>query len=290
MSLFEAGRSTGRISLAEMLAGRLSQSADSGLTVVDLAEEVARGGWPGFRGRSVSDGLLAVRDYLDEIVRVDVGRVEVARRDPNRVARLLASLARNVATHAAATTLAKDTGGADGPLKDDTVREYLGVLERLMVVEDQPAWAPHLRSRHRLRTAPKRHFVDPSLAVAALRATPDRLLKDLSLFGFLFESLVVRDLRIYAQMADARVLQYRDSDGLEVDAIVETGDGRWMAFEVKLGRGQIDEAAASLAQFAARIDTERCGSPTLLGVIVATGYGYRREDGVAVIPIGALGP
>jgi hypothetical protein len=266
MSLFEAGRSTGGTSVTEMLAGGLSSSADSGLTVADLAEEVARGGWPGLRRRSIPDGLLAVRDYLDEIVRVDVGRLEATRRDPNRVARLLASLARNVATHAAATTLAKDTGGVDGPLKDDTVREYLGALERLMVVEDQPAWAPHLRSKQRLRTAPKRHFVDPSLAVAALRATPDRLLRDLNLFGFLFESLVVRDLRVYAQAADARVLQYRDSDGLEVDA------------------------AASLAQFAARIDTQRCGSPTMLGVIVATGYGYRREDGVAVIPIGALGP
>jgi uncharacterized protein len=174
-------------------------------------------------------------------------------------------------------------------LKDDTVREYLGVLERLMVIEDQPAWAPHLRSRH-LRVSPKRHFVDPSLAVAALRASPDSLLGDLGLLGFLFESLVVRDLRVYAQAADARVLQYRDSGGVEVDAIVETGDGRWMAFEVKLGQGQIDEAATSLGRFAARIDTARCGSPALLGVIVATGYGYRREDGIAVIPIGALGP
>jgi hypothetical protein len=290
MSLYEAGRSTGRVSLAELLEGRMSPSADPGLTVADLAEEVALGGWPGLRGRSVPDGLLAVRDYMDEIARVDVGRVDTTHRDPNRVTRLLASLARNLATHAAATTLAKDTGGADGPLKDDTVREYLGVLERLMVVEDQPAWAPHLRSRHRLRMAPKRHFVDPSLAVAALRATPDRLLGDLNLFGFLFESLVVRDLRVYAQAADAQVLQYRDSGGLEVDAIVETGDGRWMAFEVKLGGGQVEDAAASLSRFAARIEEAKCGSPALLGVIVATGYGYRREDGVAVIPIGALGP
>lgn len=290
MSLFETGRSTGRVSLAELLEGRMSPSADPGLTVADLAEEVALGGWPGLRGRSVSDVLLAVRDYLDEIVRVDVGRVDGAHRDPHRVARLLASLARNVATHAAATTLAKDTGGADGPLKDDTVREYLGALERLMVVEDQPAWAPHLRSKHRLRTAPKRHFVDPSLAVAALRATPDRLLGDLNLLGFLFESLVVRDLRVYAQATDARVSQYRDSGGLEVDAIVEAGDGRWMAFEVKLGHGQVDAAAASLTQFTARIDMTDCGSSAMLGVIVGSGYGYRREDGVAVIPIGALGP
>ncbi len=290
MSLFELGRSTGRVSLGELLDGSVSSSGDPGLTVTGIAGEIALGGWPGLLGRSVPDRLLAVRDYLDEIARVDVERVDATRRDPARVARLLASLARNVATHAAATTLAKDAGGADGPLKDDTAREYLAVLERLMVVEDQPAWAPHLRSRHRLRTAPKRHFVDPSLAVAALRATPDRLLGDLSLLGFLFESLVVRDLRVYAQAADARVSQYRDSGGLEVDAIVEAGDGRWMAFEVKLGQGQVDTAAASLKRFAERIDTASCGSPALLGVIVATGYAYRRKDGVAVIPIGALGP
>jgi predicted AAA+ superfamily ATPase len=290
MSLFELGRSAGQISLSELLDSRMSQSSDAGLTVADVANEVALGGWPGLRGRGVEETLRAVRDYLDEIARVDVSRVESTRRDPSRVARLLASLARNVATHAAATTLALDTGGADSPLKDDTVRDYLDALERLMVLEDQPAWAPHLRSRYRLRTAPKRHFVDPSLAVAALRATPDRLLGDLGLLGFLFESLVIRDLRVYAQAADARVLQYRDSDGVEVDAIVEAGDGRWMAFEVKLGQGQIDDAVASLMRFAARIDTAKCGDPTLLGVIVATGYGYRREDGVAVIPIGALGP
>jgi uncharacterized protein len=290
MSLFEAGRSTAHTSLAELLDGRISQTADPGLTVVDIAEELALGGWPGLRGRGVLDGQLAVRDYLDEIARVDVGRVDATHRDPSRVSRLLSSLARNIATSAAATTLARDAGGAEGPLKDDTVREYLGALERLMVIESQPAWAPHLRSKYRLRTAPKRHFVDPSLAVAALRATPDRLLSDLSLLGFLFESLVVRDLRIYAQAADAQVLHYRDSGGLEVDAIIEAGDGRWMAFEVKLGHGQIDDAAATLRRFAARIDKARCGSPALLGVIVASGYGYRREDGVAVIPIGALGP
>jgi predicted AAA+ superfamily ATPase len=290
MSLFETDRSSGSISLSELLEGRMSPSSDPGLSVADLAKEIALGGWPGLRGRSVEDALLAVRDYLEEIARVDVGRVDGTHRDPGRVTRLLASLARNVATHTAATTLAEDTGGADGPLKDDTVREYLAALERLMVVEDQPAWAPHLRSKHRLRTASKRHFVDPSLAVAALGATPDRLLGDLNLLGFLFESLVVRDLRVYAQATDAWVSQYRDSGGLEVDAIVEAGDGRWMAFEVKLGQGQIDAAAASLTRFAARIDSARCGSPALLGVIVATGYGYRRKDGVAVIPIGALGP
>jgi predicted AAA+ superfamily ATPase len=290
MSLFEVGRSSGRISLAGLLDGQIEPCPDPGLAVADLAEEIAIGGWPGLRDRQAPNVLSALRGYLDEIARVDVSRVDTARRDPDRVTRLLRSLARNTATRAAATTLAADAGGSDGPLKDDTVRDYLRVLDRLMVVEDQPAWAPHLRSKHRLRTAPKRHFVDPSLAVAALRTTPERLLHEIITLGFLFESLVVRDLRVYAQPADAQVLQYRDSGGLEADAIVEARDGRWMAFEVKLGQRHVDEAAAALLRFAGRVDTARCGEPALLGVIVATGYGYRREDGVAVVPIGALGP
>jgi len=155
-----------------------------------------------------------------------------------RVGRLLRSLAGNVATHATATTLAGDTGGPEVPLKDDTVREYLNALTRLMIVEDQPAWAPHLRSKYVLRSSPKRHFVDPSLAVAALRATPARLLRDLNLLGFLFESMVIRDLRVYAQPADAQVFQYRDSSGLEIDAVVEAADGRW-------GRSRSSSEAAS---------------------------------------------
>ena len=159
-----------------------------------------------------------------------------------------------------------------------------------MIVENQPAWAPHLRSKSLLREAPKRHFVDPSLAVAALGATPERLLADLEWFGCLFESLVVRDLRVYAQAVDASVYHYRDNTGLEVDAIVQAADGRWAAFEVKLGRGQIDTAVAASQKFAERIDTANSGSPGTLGVIVATGDGYRRNDGIAVIPIGALAP
>ena len=290
MTLFETDRSNGNISLAQLLAGEPARSADPGLTVADLAEEIAIGGWPGFRDLTLDQSLRAVRDYLDEIRRVDVRRVDGTRRDPSKVGQLLRSLARNVATYAAATTLANDTGGADGPLKDDTVRAYLDALERLMIVEDQPAWAPHLRSKYVLRSAAKRHFVDPSLAVAALRATPDRLLRDLNLFGFLFESLVIRDLRVYAQASDAHVLQYRDSNNLEVDAIVETADGGWAAFEIKLGPGQVDEGAASLSKFAKQIDTDKCGKAAALGVIVGTGYGYVRDDGIAVIPIGALRP
>jgi hypothetical protein len=290
MTLFETGVSSGEVSLARLLAGEAARSADSGLTVAGLAGEIAVGGWPGFRDLTVEQTLRAVRDHLEEIRRVDVSRVEGTRRDPDRVGALLRSLARNVATHAAATTLASDAGGSDGALKDETVAAYLEALRRLMIVEDQPAWAPHLRSRYVLRRAAKRHFVDPSLAVAALRATPARLLGDIRLLGLLFESLVVRDLRVYGQSADAHVLQYRDSNGLEVDAIVETADGRWAAFEIKLGPGQVDEAAATLKRFARQIDVAQSGSPATLGVIVATGYAYVRDDGIAVVPIGALGP
>ncbi len=290
MSLFETGHSNGAISLAELLAGAPARSPNPGLTVSDLVQRLAVGGWPGLLGVRVQYSLQAVRDYLEEIRRVDIGRVDETRRDPEKVGRLLRSLARNVSSYAAATTLAVDAGGSDGALDDDTVREYLDALHRLMVIEDQPAWAPHLRSRSLLRSAPKRHFVDPSLAVAALRANPDRLLADLNLTGFLYESLVVRDLRVYAQASDARVLQYRDNTGLEVDAIVEAADGRWGAFEIKLGINQIDEGAATLKRFSNRVDTERAGSPAMLGVIVASSYGYVRDDGVGVIPIGSLGP
>ncbi len=290
MSLYESELSTGEISLGDVLAGEAPRSGDSGLAIPEIVEAICRGGWPGFRGLDLTAVLRAVRDYLDEIRRVDVSRIGDGRRDPDKVGHLLRSLARNAATYAAASTLARDAGGSDGPLKDDTARAYIEALQRLMIVEDQPAWAPHLRSKYVLRAGPKRHFVDPSLAVAALRGSPDALLRDLNLLGFLFESLVVRDLRVYAQSADAEVLQYRDSSGLEVDAIVQAANGDWAAFEVKLGPGQVDDGAANLLRFEKQVDTSKVGEPALLAVIVGTGYGYVRDDGIAVVPIGALGP
>ena len=293
MSLFETGHATGAISLAALLAGESARSQESTLTVTDLATLVVIGGWPGNLTRTSAQAMQAARDYLDEIRRVDLSRVDRSTRDPGKVGRLLRALARHVATEASLATLMADTGGAegeDGALARETVRDYLDALERVMIIEDQPAWAPHLRSRSRIRNAAKRHFVDPSLAAAALRATPARLLADLNALGLLFESLVVRDLRVYAQASDATVLHYRDNTGLEVDAIVEVSDGQWAAFEVKLGQGQVDAAAASLLTFASRVDTAKCGAPAALGVITASGYGYRRPDGVHVIPVGALGP
>ena len=221
---------------------------------------------------------------------MDLGRVAGTWRDPAKVGQLLRSLARNVATEAAIAVLAADAGGSDGPLARNTVADYLDVLERLMIIEDQPAWAPHMRSKAILRSAAKRHFVDPSLAVAAMAATPTRLLRDMNLLGLLFESLVVRDLRVFAQPLDGRVFHYRDSNGLEVDVIVQLADGRWAAFEIKLGAGPVDAGAAPLRKFAELVDTDKCGKPAALVVVSGTGFGYVRSDGIRVVPIGALGP
>jgi predicted AAA+ superfamily ATPase len=162
-------------------------------------------------------------------------------------------------------------------------------LERLMVLENQPAWRPHLRSKAALRQAPRRHFCDPSLAVAALGGSPDRQLKDVEWLGLLFESLVIRDLRVLAQVLDGELFHYRDDYGVEVDAIVQLRDGRWGATEIKLGPGQVEAAAAGLLRFRQQIDTRRSGEPAFLAVVCGSGYGYRRPDGIAVVPVGALG-
>ena len=289
-SLFEAGHASGEISLRLLLNGREQRADPSCLTVPELAELVCRGGWPAHLRYPLAQSLRMNRDYLNEIRRVDISRVSGRRRDPLKVGRLLRSLARNVATPAATTTLVADIRGGGAAIHEETAAEYLESLERLMIVEDQPAWAPHLRSRTTLRTKPVRHFVDPSLAVAALRATPERLMSDLEYFGFLFESLVVRDLRVYAQANDAEVFHYREKGGLEVDAVVEADDGRWAAFEVKLGERWVDEGAANLRKLAARMKHGGRGEPSALAVIVPNGYGHVRGGEVGVIPIGALGP
>lgn len=290
MSLYETGRSTGQVSLVELMGGAATQAADPGLALSDLIEEVCRGGWPGFRHLGLAQARRAVRDYLDEVRRVDLNSVDGVNRDPERVRRLFQSLARNVATRAPMTTLAADAAGPGSTMTDNTARGYLSALARLMIIEDQASWTPHLRSKSDLRTTPIRHFVDPSLAVAAMGATPEQLLRELNLFGLLFESLVVRDLRVYAQAFDGRVKQYRDNKGVEVDAIVETDDGRWAAFEIKLGQGRVQEGADSLQAFIAKVDTTRSGTPSALGVIIGAGYGYVRDDGIHVIPIGAMKP
>jgi len=291
MSLFESGHSNGEISLGAMMRSESAPARHSRTTVTDLAELVCRGGWPGMIGAAPNDARRFVRDYLEEVRRTDVRRVDGIRRNPVLVRRVLQSLARNVATEAAVSVIAADAGGNAGPLQPETVQGYLDALERVFVIEDQPAWSAHLRSRSRLRKSPKRHFVDPSLAVAALRSGPERLRADLRSFGFLFESLAVRDLRIYSQAHDAEVYHYRDNTGLEVDAIVEVADGRWMGVEIKLGgERSIEEGARNLLKLRDRVDLDRTGPPAALAVIVGVGHGYTRPDGVVLVPITALGP
>ena len=290
MTLMESGLSQQSVSLAALFSGAPPRCSDPGLTIADLAELACRGGWPARLESSLQASCRAARDYLEQIRQVDVNRVDGRRRDPQRMASLLRALARNVATEVAVSTLAADARGADGPLDPRTISDYLQVLERLMVVEHQLAWKPHLRSKAALRQAPRRHFCDPSLAVAALGAGPDRLLQDLELLGLLFESLVIRDLRVFAQALDGEVFHYRDNYGVEVDAIVQLRDGRWGAIEIKLGERQVDAAAEGLLRFRNQIDQRRSGEPAFLAVICGKGYGYLRPDGVAVIPIGALVP
>lgn len=290
LSLYESGRSSGKISLRRLLDGAEQRAGRAEMSIADVAELVCAGGWPGHVGKTLPGILRVNRGYLEDVRRTDVSRASGKTRDPVKVGRLLRSLARNVATPAALSKLAVEVGEDDRALKMDTVAEYLDALERLMVVENQPAWSPHLRSRTTLRQTPVRHFADPSLAVAALRATPARLTADLEFLGLLFESLVVRDLRVHAQAADAQVFHYREKDGLEVDAVVEAADGRWAAFEIKLGERWVDDGARSLRRLARRLERSDHGQPSALAVIVPTGYGYVRPGDVGVIPIGALGP
>ena len=290
MSLFESGHSSGAISLADLLEGGEASSTRTALTIDDVLERIVVGGWPDRQRQPVEIASQEAQNYLAQIAEVDISQVDGTRRDPSHVLRLISSIARNVATEAPMTKIAADVDGADGPIHRTTATDLTRALERLRIVEEQPAWAPHLRSRIPARTSPKHHLVDPSLAAAALNAGPERLLKDMNWTGFLFESLVVRDLRIYSQPLRGRVFHFRDAKGLEADAVVQLQDGRWAAFEVKMGASRIDEGAASLLRVAERIDSTRSGMPTVLGVVTATGFGYRRPDGVHVIPIGALGP
>jgi predicted AAA+ superfamily ATPase len=288
MSLYERGWSTGEAKLSSLLAGAAPASKDVSLSLGELAEKITLGGWPGLMGDGAPDGLRFASDYVSLIAEADVGRVSERRRDPNKVMRLLQSIARNVSTEASVAALSKDARGSDGALDDETAAEYLSALERLMVVEDQPAWNVHIRSKDTLRKSKKRHFADPSLAVGALGLSADKLAKDLNYLGLLFESLAVRDLRAYSDTFGGRVFHYRDSRGLEIDAIVERPDGAWGAFEIKLGMGAADAAAKNLLKLAAKIDTTKTSAPAALTVITANGFAHRRRDGVNVVPLGTL--
>jgi predicted AAA+ superfamily ATPase len=288
MSSFEKHWSSGEVSLSSLVKGRQPKSETVNFNLKRCAEQLTLGGWPSLIDATGRDALQFMKDYISLLAEIDISRVSNKRRDPIKVMRLMQSLARNISTEASLAVLAKDTGGKDTKASDETIAEYLEALERLMAVEQLPAWHPHIRSADTLRKAPKRHFVDPALAVGALGLSIDQLTADLNYFGYLFESLVIRDLRIYADVHDGRVFHYRDSRNLEIDAIVEYPDATWAAFEVKLGFNAQDEAAANLRTFAEKIDQERMGPPAALCVITANGFACRRKDGVCVVPLSVL--
>lgn len=290
LSLFESGLSTGAVSLRALFDGEQCSAPAPSPELEDVVDAICRGGWPLCHRMDSDDAQDFVIDYLDELAKVEVSSVDGTRRDPAGVARLLISLARNVSSEAATSTLAAETGG-ERPIDPRTAAAYHTALGRLFVVEDVPAWAPRLRSRSRLRGAPKRQLVDPSLAAAALGADRGRLLGDPETLGLLFESLCVRDLRVYAQPLRATLSHYRDNTGLEVDAVLRRRNGDWIAVEVKLGgRAAVDAAAASLLRLRDRVDPAGVGEPKRLVVLTPAGYAYERTDGVAVAPITCLGP
>ena len=287
MSLAESGRSTCEVPLSSLLAhGRVS-AAKPDVSFEELVEIAAVGGWPGLINLPPAAAQENLAAYLEEIARTDISFVDRVNRDPRGVSTLMRSLARNVSTEVNISTLAQD---AD--LDRTTVKAYLEALERLFVAERVPAWQPRLRSRVPLRQSPKRLFVDPSLAAAALEVGPDRLRDELSYFGCVFENLVMRDLTVYAQANGCGLHHYRDKTGLEADAIIQRrSDGAWIAVEVKLGGADaVDAAAASLKRVESAVDTSVIGPAAKLLVITSTGYGYERSDGVAVAPITALAP
>ena len=288
MSLFESGESTGAISLAALLAGKKLKAAPAAHDLARVAELLCRGGWPATLTRTTDDAQQSARDYLDTIAGTDILEVDGVRRDPRKVKALLFSLARHTATYTDLRALAADTTAQGEPVTSKTVSTYLDPLLRLWVVDEQLAWGGHLRSAAQVRSKPKRHLIDPSLATAALGADPGALLADREMFGFQFESLVYRDLCVYAHALGGQVRAYRDDRDVEVDAIVVGPNNHWVALEVKLSGTDavLDLAAKALLRFGDSMRTP----PAALGIVVATGPSYRRSDGVHVISIGTLGP
>lgn len=292
MTLFESGESDGAVSVRQLFGGEPCSAPDHGQTLDDVLAMACRGGWPQTLDAGVAAASGAASAYLEEISRTDVSRVDGIGRDPVRVRRLLGSVARNVASEVRHTVLAADTAApGEPPLERRTVADYLAALMRLFVVEQVPAWRPHIASRAQARRSPKIFLTDPSLTVAALATGVDALIDDLAFAGRLFESMALRDLLVYVAANGCSLSHYRDSSGLEVDAILEHPDGRWVAAEIKLGGlDAVDRGAASLQRLRDKLDADRTAPPERLVVITATGYAYERPDGVCVVPLTCLGP
>ena len=292
MSLYETGDSSGKVSLKSIFDDQLTTQLTGDVELRKLIYYVVRGGWPGNLDTPESIcGNLAI-EYLKSVVDDDMYKTDGVKRDSRKIWSLIRSLGRNESTLVSNSKLRKDMGAMyEISIDPDTVSDYLDILNRLFLLDDQPAYSTNLRSSRRLLKSAKRHFIDPSLAVAALSATPDMLYNDLNTFGFMFENLCAHDLKIYAEYNGATLYHFRDEKGNEADAVVEFPDGTWGAFEIKLGANQVDSAANELLELKRIMETEGDNPPKVLCVICGmTNMAYKRKDGVYVVPITELGP
>ena len=291
MSLYESGDSSGDVSLRALFASPDAADGESRLTIERLAFLACRGGWPQAIDMREEIALDQATDYYDAVVHSDINRADQVQKNPERVKQLMWSYARNQGSQVPNTVIAQDVSpSAESQTDPETVAAYLNALRKIFVVEDMPAWNPNLRSKTAIRSTDTRYFVDPSIAAAALGIGPNDLLNDLNTFGFLFETLCVRDLRVFADALNGTVYHYRDKNGLECDAVVHLRNAVYGLIEIKLGGDKlIEQGAESLKNLASKIDTSRMKPPAFLLVLTGTGqYAYRRPDGVCVVPIGAL--
>ena len=291
MSLYESGESTGTVSLKDLFEGKSIEVQQNELDVEEIAFLTCRGGWPWATIISKKVALDQALDYVDSVIQRDIQRVDKVKRSAERAKLLLRSYARNISQQVSYGTIKKDMLSNDAStLDEDTVADYIKALKKLFVIEDLAAWNPNIRSKAAIRTSDTRHFVDPSIGTAILGLGPKDLINDLKSFGFFFEDMVVRDLRVYAEALDGELYHYRDSSGLECDTVLHRRNGSYALMEVKLGGEQnIEDGAKSMLALAENIDTGKMPAPSFMAVIVGVGqYAYQRKDGVYVIPIGCL--
>lgn len=291
MSLWESGDSNGEISLGKVFSGNENKVGTNNLELNDIAWLTCRGGWPRAVCQSGKLALGRAFDYYDTVVSADVKLADGIERNPERTKLLLRSYARNQGSQASLSSICQDMKANDNDtLNDRTVYSYIQALKSIFVIEDCKAWNPNLRSKTAIRTSDTRYFTDPSVAVAALGIGPKDLMGDLNTFGLFFETLCIRDLRVYAQALDGEVYHYRDKDRLECDAVVHLRNGSYGLVEIKLGGDSlIEEGAKSLKKLASKIDTSRMKEPSFMMVLTAVGkYAFKRDDGIWIVPIGCL--
>ena len=289
MSLYESKESTGEVSLSDLFEGATYIKGISENELEDYAYFIARGGWPKSLEVSKELSIDYAKDYIDSVAMINIRTVDEVDRDPLKVKKVLKSLARNNAQIANLTTLREDIRLSRDDISEKTIADYINAFDNLYLTDNVEAWNPKIRSKAAIRSSEKRCLVDPSLAMAALGASDKDLLKDFNTFGFMFESLCIRDLKVYSEVLNGNVFYYRDSNNLECDAIVHLDNGKWGAIEIKLGGNDAEETAAkSLLKLVDNIDVDEMNKPSFLMILTATKYAYKREDGVLVVPLGCL--